>query len=127
MKVHRDMRALLSETTPVVPGRTSAEETARVALPGDPVEAIENPYMGRNPQGLLRLLRAGSLSSDEEGQVREAIRVFEGFSGDRLTGGMARTKAEAPAAPEDALPDVSDNPDRVLELEDVFRSMGRSD
>lgn len=118
------MRALLAETTPIVPGRTPAEEGARVALPGDPVEVVDNPYASRNPQGLLRLLRSGSLAPDDERQVREAIRMFEGFSGDRLSGGASSPVAGPAEAPEDALDDVVNNPDRVAALEDVFRSMG---
>jgi hypothetical protein len=123
MKVYGNMRDLLNETPPIDPGRTPEEETARVALPGDAVEGIDNPYAGKNPQGLLRLLRSGSLSPDEEGQVRQALALFEGFSGgDRVTGGMSRPAKAPPMAPSAALPDVVNNPDRVPELENVFRS-----
>ena len=118
------MRDLLNEISPVNPGRSPEEALARAALPGDTVVAIDNPYVGKNPQGLLRLLRSGSLGSDEEGQVRQALVLFEGFSGDRVTGGMDRPAKALPPAPEEALPDVVENPDRVPELEDVFRSWG---
>lgn len=125
MKVHRDIRALLNETTPVDPGRTLEEDKARVALPGDPVEVTHNPYASRNPQGLLRLLRSGSLDPDEESQIRQALVMFEGFSGERLIGGMDRPAKKPPPAPEEALPDVVENLDRVPELENVFRSWNK--
>ena len=118
------MRDLLNEISPVNPGRSPEEDAAGAALPGDAAVAvsIDNPYVGKNPQGLLRLLRSRSLGPEEEGQVRQALILFEGFSGDRVSGGMDLPDKAPPPAPEEALPDVVGNPDRVPELEDVFRS-----
>jgi len=123
MREYRSIRDLLSESPPVDPGRTPEEDRARVALPGDPVDGLGNPYAGRNPQGLLKLLRSGSLGADDERQVRQAIALFEGFSGDRLNSGMSRPVR--PGAPRtEMLPDVAGNPDRDPELEDLFRDSG---
>ena len=117
------MRDLLHETPPVDHGATEAERRARVALPGDDVEAVRNPYAGRNPQSVLALIRSGSLPPDQEELAREAIALFEGFSGDRLSGGLAPRKPPVLRDGSGILPDVAGNPDRHPALEDALRAM----
>lgn len=121
-----NIRDLMLSTPPVDPGRTSAEDRAGVALPGDPVEGISNPYVGKNPQAVLRLLRSGALSPDQEVLAREAVEIFEGFSGEYLTGGIGRAvpipKRTAGPTPSRAVDgDVVENPDYDPDLADLFR------
>lgn len=126
MKTYGNMRDLLAGSVPVEPARTPAEERAGVALPGDPVDEVGNPYVGRNPQALLRLLRSGTLPPAEEERVRSAISVHESLTGDFLTGGIERKvpipnrkRDRAPAREVDA--DVAANPDFDPELAEIFR------
>jgi len=116
----------MHSSPPVDPGRTLAEDRAGVALPGDPVEAIDNPYVGKNPQVVLRLLQSGTLSPDQEGLAREAISVFESVSGENLTGGIGRAvpilkKSGDQASVREVDEDVTRNPDYDPELADLFR------
>lgn len=133
MKVYNGIRELIGSSPPIDPGRTPAEDRAGVALPGDPVEGFDNPFLGRNPQAVLRLLRSGSLSPDQEALARDALAVFEGVSGENLTGGIERAmpipklgvgageRAEIEGARREIDQDVLDNPNFDPELADLFR------
>jgi len=126
VKTYSNARDFLADDQSPEPARTPDEERIGVSLPGDPVETASeaNPYVGRNPQSLLRLLRSGSLDPGREALVRQAIALFEGFSGENLTGGVERAvpiqrKRETPSR--DVDPDVLANPDYDPSLADLFR------
>jgi len=104
-------------------GRTPAEERARVALPGDSVEGISNPYVGKNPQTVLHLLQSGTLPPDQEILAREAVAIFDGFSGDYLTGGIERSVPISKKGPSARAvdEDVAQNPDFDPEIANLFR------
>lgn len=127
MKTYSNARDFLADDQPPEQARTPAEERIGVALPGDPVETVgeANPYVGKNPQALLRLLRSGSLDSGQEALVRRAIALFEDFSSENLTGGVERAvpvpgkRRDAPGR--DVDPDVLANPDYDPALADLFR------
>jgi hypothetical protein len=119
----RNLRDLIHSNPPIEQARTSAEERASVALPGDVVAGYDNPYSSHNPQELMRLIRSGTLSFDEERLAREAIKVFEFYSKERVVGGICRSeksvKTKIPIRVIDE--DVLNNADYDPELNDLFR------
>lgn len=121
MRIYGDIRELLRSNPPVEPARTAAEDLAGAGLPnGDPVPS--HPYAGRNPQELLRLLNSGTLASTELELVREAICIYERFSGERVTGGWVDAPSlPPPPAPREFDPDVVSNPDFDPVLSDLWR------
>lgn len=116
MHIYNGIRDVLSSATPVCVPRTEAEERAGVALPGDPVNGVNNPYVGKNPQTVLRLLLSGKLTSDQKILAEEAIVIFNGFSGDHLTSCNSEFKRDLKIDD-----DVVNNPDFDSELINLFR------
>ena len=108
-----NIRDLIHNNPPIEAARTQAEEKACVSLPGDSPEVYESKYSSLGPQGLLRLIRSGTLSPDDDREARRAIQVFESISGERVTGGLSRggnpPVSRAQQRPVDT--DVLENPD----------------
>lgn len=119
----KNLRDLISFNPPVEQARTSAEELVSVALPGDSVVGYENPYSSYNPQKLMYLIRSGTLNPNEECLAREAVKVFEFYSKERITGGMCRS--EKNTRPQVLIhtvdEDILNNEDYDPELDDLFR------
>jgi len=65
-----------------------AQMTAR--MPGDLVAThplhSENPFPVNNPQAVLRALRSGNLSPEQERQARSALDAYGKLSGDPVGG-----------------------------------------
>jgi hypothetical protein len=120
MKTYNKIRDFIDDTQLIEPPRTAAEELVGVALPGDSVVGVQNEFVGKNPQALNRLYLSGTLNSTQMEQVRQAIRIYEMASGERLSGGLLNHRSrQLPTSP--ILADVETNPDRDLQLEDLFR------
>jgi hypothetical protein len=71
------------------PGVHPDEARFTARMPGDtsdhPLNS-DNPYRGKNPQTVLRALREGNLSPDQERQARAAIDTYAKLSGDAVGG-----------------------------------------
>lgn len=80
----RSVRDAAFNGTPVEPARTRGEEKARVALPGDPCEVPDNPFIAMNPQRAATMLRRGGLDRETEVRARQSIEVYQGFTGERV-------------------------------------------
>jgi len=82
---HHSIRDLLNDTRDPDSGRTAAEDAARVALPGDAVEAtLVNPYIhmaSTRPLQVLALLDSGTLSKDDEELAHWALDLFGALEG----------------------------------------------
>jgi len=93
---HKGLRDLIHTNPPIDPGRTPAEEKARVALPGDSVELPQNPFLRKNPQFVMRVIKSGVLKPEHERLARQAIQIYQLSTLDRdgnsesVGGGMRR-------------------------------------
>jgi hypothetical protein len=72
------------------PGVHPDEARFTARMPGDdgsthPLHS-DNPFRGKNPQTVLRALREGNLSPDQERQARAAIDTYAKLSGDPVGG-----------------------------------------
>lgn len=122
MKVYSNIRDFVHDDQPVEPARTPEEERIGVSLPGDPIDIPRNPYIGKNPQGLLKLLSSEDLDGPELALVKEAILNFEVFSGEKLSGGMLKPIPIAEDTPRRKIDrDILENPHFDPELADLFR------
>lgn len=126
MKVYSNIRDFVHDDQPLEPARTPDEELAGVSLPGDPVYIPYNPYIGKNPQSLLKLLSSNTLDKLDVTLVREAISTFELFSGEKLSGGMIRCTPNVESVSEVELKreidqDILENPHFDPELAGLFR------
>lgn len=80
----RSVRDAAFNGTPIEPARTRGEEKVGVALPGDPCEVPDNPFIAMNPQRAAAMLRRGGLDPETEARARQSIEVYQGFTGERV-------------------------------------------
>lgn len=122
MKVYSNIRDFVHDDQPLEPARTPEEERIGVSLPGDLTDITVNPYLGKNPQSLLKLLSSDDLDGHDIALIKEAILNFEVFSGEKLSGGMLKPIPIAESIPKRKIDkDILENPHFDPELSDLFR------
>ena len=87
-------REALENPTPVDLATTEIERQVTARLPGDSVEDHpwyrKNPFGGKNPQEVARLLAANQIPADQRRDAQEWIRTYETLTGERVSGGPRR-------------------------------------
>jgi hypothetical protein len=101
--------------TPIIPGQDKYEAKAGVALPGDLITGISNPFVRKNPQMVARFIQSGILPPHLQQLALEAINIFEGFSAEKVSGGP---KPFTPTAKETELPAFEDPVSNIWDRRD---------